>query len=207
MGSDDKVKETEQEKAFAQVFLEQQQAFEDVGIPAQDRVIADANESNDASVYQNVANDANLSYQKSFSDSGKSLTSNMAASGIDPSSGKFKGNVSSLADMEATKLADSTSRGQIDAQDRYTSKLSNVVAMGQGEAQQSVATLSDIAQGSQQQAFSDASASAASKNNTLGAIGAVGGAAASYASSAPTTLSAAEGSANYLDSNGEWGGP
>jgi hypothetical protein len=180
MGGSEKVEETEYEKELAKVYSEQWGYYKENIIPVEDRVIADANASNDNKVYQEISGDVNLGYQKSFSDANKQTLSNLASKNIDPSSGKAKGMISNMADTEATVKADATARSEIAGQERYIDKMSNIMAMGQGEAQESVASLSDIAVNSQRKAFSDASISAQNKSNTLSAVGAIGGAYASH---------------------------
>ena len=207
MGSSDKAKETEYEKELAKVYGDQWDYYETNIVPVENQVIDDAKASNDKSVYQGISDDTNLGYQKSFSQTGKHTLNNLAAQGVDPSSGKGKSAISSLADMEGSVKADATSRSEIAGQERHIDKLSNVMAMGQGEAQEAVSSLSDIAVNSQRKAASDASLAAKDKANIHSAAGAVAGAYTSHKLNAPKTLSSAEGSAVYLDSNGEWGGP
>lgn len=185
MGGGDKVEETAYEKELAKVYGEQWDYYEKNIVPVENQVIDDATTSNDASVYQGISDDTNLGYQKSFSDTSKQTLNNMSANGIDPSSGKAKGAISSLSDIEASVKADATSRSEIAGQERYIDKMSNVMAMGQGEAQESVASLNDIAVNSQQKAASDASISAQNKANIHSAVGAVGGAYASHKLSTP----------------------
>jgi hypothetical protein len=207
MGGSDKVKETDYEKELAKVYSEQWDYYESNIVPEENKIIADAKTSNDSSVYQGISDDVNLGYQKSFSEAGKTTLDSLASQGVDPSSGKGKGAVKSLSDIEGSVNADATSRSEIAGQERYIDKMGNVMAMGQGEAQDSVASLSDIAVNSQKKAISDASISANNKANINSTLGALGGAYTSHSMSTPNTLSSAEGSATYTDSNGEWMGP
>ena len=179
MGGSDSVKETEYEKELAKVYAEQWEYYEQNIIPVENDVITDAKSSNDTSVYQNISDNTHLGYQKSFSEAGNKAANNLAASGVDPSSGKFKNKMSSLADMEASVSSDAKSRSQLAGQERHIDKMSNIMAMGQGQSQESVASLNDIAVKSQQKASVDASISSQNRSNTLGAVGAIGGAVAS----------------------------
>jgi len=180
MGKSSKVKETEYEKELAKVYSEQWQYYEQNIIPVEDQVIGDATTSNDAPVYQTVSSDTNLGYQTSFAKTGKGTAGAMAASGVDPSSGKFKATLSDLSDKQASVSADAKTRSQIAGQERHIDKMSNVMAMGQGEAQEAVSSFNDIAVNSQRKAFSDANNSAQNRDNTLGAIGMAAGAYGSY---------------------------
>jgi hypothetical protein len=185
MGGSDEVKETEYEKELAKVYKDQWNYYQKDVVPMEGIVIDEAKSSNDAKVYDSISGDVNLGYQKAFSKAGEQTLDNLAASGVDPSSGKAKGLLSDLSNEQASVSADAISRAQSDGQERYTDKMSNVMAMGQGEAQQAVASLSDIATNSQRKAFQDASISAQNKTNTLSTIGAVGGAWASNSMKKP----------------------
>lgn len=185
MGGNDEVKETAYEKELAKVYKEQWSVYKNDVVPMENIVIGDAKSANDASVYKGIAGDTNLGYQKAFSKAGEQTLDNLAASGVDPSSGKAKGQLSDLSNEQASVSADATSRAQNDGQERYIDKMANVMAMGQGQAQSSVASLNDIAVNSQKEAFQDASISAQNKANTLSAIGAVGGAYASNSMNKP----------------------
>lgn len=185
MGGSDKVEETEYEKELAKVYGEQWDYYQDSIVPVENQIINEAKTENDASVYQGIGDDVNLGYQKSFSQAGKQTLSSLAAQGVDPSSGKGKAAVSSLADMEGSVKADATSRSEVAGQERYIDKMSNVMAMGQGQSQQAVASLNDIAVSSQRKAASDASIAAQDKGNIHSAVGALGGAYASHSLSTP----------------------
>lgn len=179
--------ETEQEKELGKVFADEWAIYQDEVVPEENKVIADARSSNDASVYQKIGSDTNLGYQRSFSEASGDTAADLASSGVDPSSGKFKSQISALSDVEASVSADAKTRSQIAGQERYIDKMSNVMAMGQGEAQQAVNSLSDIAVNSQRKAMHDSYISSQNRNNTLSAIGAVGGAAMNYYTSTPST--------------------
>ncbi len=205
MSKSNEVEETEYEKELAKIYGEQWDYYEKNIIPVENQVIDEAKASNDESVYQEISDNTNLGYQKSFSEAGKQTLESLASQGVDPSSGKAKATISSLADIEASVKADATSRSEIAGQERHIDKMSNVVAMGQGESQEAVASLNDIAVSSQRKAVSDASISSQNKANVHSAVGAIGGAFTSNSlSNAAKNSKAAADSANYLDSNGDW---
>ena len=109
----------------------------------------------------------------------------MQANGINPNSGKFKQTLGDISDNEASVTIDATARSQVAGQERYIGQMSNVMAMGQGQSQEATATLSDIAQSSQQKAFNDASISQQKSDNWAGLAGATLGAAGSYYKNLP----------------------
>lgn len=196
MGKSNKVKETAYEKELATIYKEQWDYYETNIVPVENQVIDDAKASNDGSVYQGISDDANLGYQRSFAQSADNAATNMAANGIDPSSGKFKQTLSSMSDNEASVSSDAIARSQVAGQERFIDKTSNVMAMGQGQAQESVASLNDIAINSQRKAISDASNASQSKADTLSAIGMAAGAYASNSLKKPDVSYSNTGTVN-----------
>ena len=190
MGGSDKVKETEYEKELAKVYGEQFAYYQENIIPVENRVMAEAKASNDGSIYHGISEDVNLGYEKSFGEAGKKTLSNLASQGVDPSSGKSREAIGSLANVGASVKADATSRAQISGQERYIDKSSNIMAMGQGQSQNAVSSLNDIAVNSQRKANSDASIASQNKYNIHSAIGGIGGAYASNSFSAPSSTDA-----------------
>ncbi|PLT26679.1 hypothetical protein [Pseudoalteromonas sp. MelDa3] len=185
MGKSNEVKETEYEKELAKVYGEEWAYYQESIVPFENQVIDEAKQANDANVYDDIAENTNLGYKKSFSEGTNNALSSMEANGINPNSGKFKNVVSDMADNEASVTSDAKSRSQVAGQERYTGKMSNVMAMGQGQSQEATATLSDIASSSQQKAFNDANNSRQQSDSILGAAGAVAGAAGSYYKNLP----------------------
>lgn len=192
MGKSNEVKETEYEKELAKVYGEEWAYYQKSIVPFENQVIDEAKQANDASVYDDIAENTNLGYKKSFSDASNNALSSMEANGINPNSGKFKNVVSDMADNEASVTSDAKSRSQVAGQERYTGKMSNVMAMGQGQSQEATATLSDIASSSQQKAFNDANNSRQQSDSILGAAGAVAGAAGSYYNNLPADTGLAD---------------
>ncbi len=185
MGKSSDVKETDYEKELARVYGEEWELYQDKIVPFETIVIQDAQDANDKAVYDDIAENTNLGYKKSFSEAKSNTLSSLKSSGVNPNSGKFKQTLGDISDSEASVTSDATARSQVAGQERYTDKMSNVMAMGQGQSQEATATLSDIAQSSQQKAFNDASISQQQSDNVLGAAGALAGAAGSYYKNKP----------------------
>lgn len=185
MGGSTDVKETEYEKELAKVYAEEWQLYQDEIVPFENIVIQDAKDANDKAVYDDIAESTNLGYKKSFSEAKGNTLASLSASGVNPNSGKFKQTLGDISDSEASVTSDATARSQVAGQERFTGKMSNVMAMGQGQSQEATATLSDIAQSSQRKAFNDAANSRAQSDSLVGAAGAIAGAAGSYYKNKP----------------------
>lgn len=185
MGGSTDVKETEYEKELAKVYGEEWQLYQEKIVPFENIVIGDAQKANDKAVYDDIAENANLGYKKSFTEAKSNTLASMQANGVNPNSGKFKQTLSDISDNEASVTSDATARSQVAGQERYIGQMSNVMAMGQGQSQEATATLSDIAQSSQRKAFNDASISQQQSDNWVGLAGATLGAAGSYYKNKP----------------------
>lgn len=185
MGGSTDVKETEYEKELAKVYAEEWQLYQDEMVPFENIVIQDAQDANDKAVYDDIAENTNLGYKKSFTEAKNNTLASMQANGVNPNSGKFKQTLGDISNNEASVTSDATARSQVAGQERYIGQMSNVMAMGQGQSQEATATLSDIAQSSQRKAFNDASISQQQSDNWAGLAGATLGAAGSYYKNKP----------------------
>lgn len=185
MGKSSEIEESEYEKELAKVYGEEWQLYEEKIVPFENIVIKDAKEANDKAVYDDIAENTNLGYKKSFTEAKSGTLASMQANGVNPNSGKFKQTLSDISDNEASVTSDATARSQVAGQERYIGQMSNVMAMGQGQSQEATATLSDIAQSSQRKAFNDAANSRAQSDSIIGAAGALAGAAGSYYKNKP----------------------
>jgi len=185
MGKSSEIKETEYEKELAKVYAEEWGLYQEKIVPFENIVINDAQKANDKAVYDDIAENTNLGYKKSFTEAKNNTLSSMQANGVNPNSGKFKQTLSDISNNEASVTSDATARSQVAGQERYIGQMSNVMAMGQGQSQEATATLSDIAQSSQRKAFNDAANSRAQSDSIIGAAGALAGAAGSYYKNKP----------------------
>ena len=107
------VKETEYEKELAKVYAEEWGYYQESIVPFENMVIDDAKQANDASVYDDIAENTNLGYKKSFSEGTNNTLASMESSGINPNSGKFKQGLSDITDNEASVTSDAKSRSQV----------------------------------------------------------------------------------------------
>jgi hypothetical protein len=197
MNSSNEVEETAYEKELAKVMGEEWEYYKTNIVPIENQVISEALSSNDESVYNEISKNTNLATTTSNSKSLAAVESNLQSSGVDPSSGKYKETTQKLSDLNAINSAKSQTSSEVQGQNRYIDKLSNVVSMGQGEATESVSSLNDLAEDSQRQAASDSSINQQEVNNINGAIGAVGGAVVSNKLNTPSSETLGSSSEGY----------
>lgn len=197
-GGSNEVKETENEKAAAEVASKQWGLYSDELKPFENLFMQKVDNLNSEQKYTDIAADTNLGYQSGFGKAREQAATGLAASGVDPSSGKFQGTLDDITSDQVAGQIDTTNRAQNSQADKYVAGLQDVVAMGAGQKADSLAGYSNIANVSMQKAQSDAQRSLSNRQAVAGVVGAVGGAAArTYApglgSSTPTASANSSG--------------
>ncbi|AJJ53503.1 hypothetical protein BZ17_655 [Yersinia pseudotuberculosis IP 32953] len=172
------IKETSQEIAAAEIAGKQWQLYQNELKPMENLFISKVDAMNNESNYDDAAGTVNLGYQQEFGKARQQTATGLAASGVDPSSGKFQ---SALGDIQSDQVAgqiDTTNRAQTSQQDKYVAGLQDVVAMGAGQKADALSGYSNIANQSLSKATSDAQNSLSDRQAVGQLVGAVGGVAA-----------------------------
>ncbi|CAI0848758.1 Uncharacterised protein [Serratia quinivorans] len=176
-GGSNEVKETENEKAAAQVASQQWDLYQNELRPYENLFMDKVDALNNEQKYADIANDTNLGYQAEFGKARQETATQLAASGLDPSSGKFQGTLDNITSDQVTGQIDTTNRAQSTQADKYVGGLQDVVAMGAGQKADALSGFNSIANTSMQKAQSDAQRSMSNRQATAGVAGALGGAA------------------------------
>lgn len=122
---------------------------------------------------------ADLSYNREYGKAREATADNLAASGVDPSSGKFTATLSSLATDQALAQGDTVNRAQVNEQDKYVVGKQDVVAVGAGQKAEGLAGMEDTARLSLQNATNDAYADFNRRSANAQAVGTLAGVGAS----------------------------
>ena len=184
-GGADEVEETEYQKELAKQASAEWDRYQEVYVPLENKYIQDVQKLGSEQTYKDMAGDVNTSYQKSFTEAGDQQRKQLAAAGVDPSSGKSQAARVEMADAQAGGASDATSKAQHNVSQAYTGGLSNVVAMGKGQQTQATAGLQDISQAS----LNEASQDAILKSQEMSIPGAILGAGAAYTVNNPEQVS------------------
>ncbi|AHG22196.1 hypothetical protein Z042_23225 [Chania multitudinisentens RB-25] len=196
-GGSTEVKETANEKAAAQVAARQWDLYSNELKPFENLFISKVDKLNNEQKYADIAADTNLGYQSEFSKARGQAATNLAASGVDPSSGKFQEALNDITSDQVVGQIDTTNRAQSSQADKYVAGLQDVVAMGSGQKADALSGYSNIANTSLQKAQNDAQRSLSDRQAVAGVIGAVGGAAArTYGIGGVTTMPTASASSS-----------
>ncbi|CQD36011.1 hypothetical protein [Yersinia mollaretii] len=193
------IKETSQELAAAEIAGKQWTLYQNELKPMENLFISKVDSMNNASKYDDAAGTVNLGYQQEFGKARQQAATELAAGGVDPSSGKFQGTLQTLQSDQVAGQIDTTNRAQTSQQDKYVAGLQDVVAMGAGQKADALSGYSNIASQSLNKATSDAQKSLSDRQAIGQLVGTAGGLAA-------RTYGLKDASASGSKSSGVFGG-
>lgn len=177
-GGSTEVKETSQELAAAEIAGKQWTLYQNELKPMENLFISKVDSMNNESKYDDAAGTVNLGYQQEFGKARQQAATELTASGVDPSSGKFQGTLQTLQSDQVAGQIDTTNRAQTSQQDKYVAGLQDVVAMGAGQKADALSGYSNIASQSLNKATSDAQKSLSDRQAVGQLVGVAGGLAA-----------------------------
>ena len=199
-GGSTSVKETSLQKAQADIAAEQWSIYQNELKQYEDLFIDKVDNLNNESNYDKVAGDATVQTTSAFGDARNKTAANLAASGVDPTSGKYQSAMDDVTEAQVSSQVDTTSRAQNDQASKYTAGLSDVVALGAGQKADALSGYSSLANSSGNKAIADAESAYNEKASTLNAIGTGAGMATAYGLKSVTTPTTTTGVGSLLDS-------
>lgn len=155
-GGSVEVKETETQKAQAEVAESMWELYQQELAPYEDVFIQDVNKMNNPLAYQKAAGDTNMSYSSQFSDARDNAANSMTSAGVNPNSGKFGTTQNSLTRQQAFQENDAINQAQSSQADQYVDGLEDALAIGSGESAQNMSALDSLSNASNKAAISDA---------------------------------------------------
>lgn len=179
-GGSNEIKETEAQKAAANVATEQWDLYKNDLQHYEDLFIEKVGDLNSEREYDKLAGTASLGAVTTFGEARKGQADAMAAGGIDPTSGRYQETMTGLETDQALSQTDTANRAQSSQQDRHVAGLKDVVSIGAGQKAESLASMGDVATTSLRKSVSDAQISFQNRQATAGMVGTVMGAGASY---------------------------
>ena len=179
-GGSNEIKETEAQKAAADVATEQWDIYKNDLQQYEDIFMDKVDDLNDEEQYDKLAGTAALGTAQAFGDARVGLADSLAAGGVDPTSGKYQEAMSALETDQALSQTDTTNRAQSSQQDKFVAGLKDVVSIGAGQKAESLAGMGDVANTSLRKATNDAQTSFQNKQATAGLVGTLAGGATAY---------------------------
>ena len=131
-GGSVEVKETETQKAQAEVAESMWELYQQELAPYEDVFIQDVNKMNNPLAYQKAAGDTNMSYSSQFSDARDNAANSLTSAGVNPNSGKFGTTQNSLTRQQAFQENDAINQAQSSQGDQYVGGLEDALAIGSG---------------------------------------------------------------------------
>ena len=185
------VKETSAEKAAAGVANEQWSLYKSELSKYEDIFMDKVDDLNSDQQYDKLAGTAALGSAQAFGEARQGLADNLAAGGVDPTSGKYQSAMDSLETNQALSQTDNTNRAQSSQQDKYVAGLKDVVSIGAGEKAEALAGYNSIANNSLSKAVNDAQVSQSNSAAMSGAVGTAAGIGLSYSMNTPSSAASA----------------
>lgn len=186
MGGGDKIEETEMQKELAEIATEKWNLSKRNLQPLEDMLIVDTKRGVTEQQRAKVSSAAGLSSQREFGQASKGALKSLAASGVDPTSGKARETLSDISRAGGESRAAAEVEGEAGLQANLVGKEMNLLRVGAGEATQAQSSISDIASRSAQKAAFDKQQAIAENQGLRQLAGTIGGAAAGYYGSGKT---------------------
>lgn len=139
------IDDTEDQKALADIALDRFNRYQNLYVPAENRYISQVQNYDSGSRMDQAGGTAAGNVQQAFGEGFQQQRSDMAASGINPSSGMFQSAVGNFGSNMMAASSDNINRSQQSIQDSKVTGMQNVVAMGQGVAGNAMSGLGDAA--------------------------------------------------------------
>lgn len=180
MGGPDGVEETEYEKEMANIAKEKWQLSKDTLRPLEDMMIADVSKGVTEEQRAKVSGITGAQHQKQFGEATEKTSKTLAASGVDPTSGKYQESLSDISRAGGKSRAASEVEGEAGLQSGRLAEEMNLLRVGAGEATKAQAGMTDVAMRSSQKARQEAQLAYEENQGLRELAGTIGGAAATY---------------------------
>ena len=172
-GGDNEVKETAQEKALAEVAAQQYREYRTNGVPLEDAMIQRTEQT--AADYDKVAGQTNADIQQAGDSLKNQRIASTMESGVDASSGRaIMGSASDSRRVAVAGARAGVKSGQ-SVEDRELAGKQQMIAIGRGQATDSLNSMRQQAASAAGSAINDARLESESSNATGAAVGAAAG--------------------------------
>ncbi len=170
-GDSGSVKETMEEKAFAEVAAQRFNFYKENFQPLEEKYMSDVEALDTDAARDFATGTAGSATSTAFDGARKQTSDALVSHGINPASGKYQSKMSGLADAQGMASTENQTMASNSVDDQYIGGLQNISAIGKGQATTAQAGLSDLADGAANKATSDAYNAFNKKAGTLNAVG------------------------------------
>lgn len=146
------IKDTEDQKALAQIANERWQRYKTTYRPIEDKTLEDIQQINNAQHMQQATQAAQAATRSSFGQAIATDLGQRMASGVNPNSGAFNAAIDTDNRRMAQAESDTVNKTQQSLDDQKVAGLQTAINMGSGQATEALAGLSNVASASAQNA-------------------------------------------------------
>ncbi len=179
-GGPDEVKETAYQKELANIATEKWNMSKQNLQPLEDMMIAKVSKGVTDEQRAKTGAAANVASQKQFGQVGEQTLKELAATGVDPTSGKFREAQSDISRSGGETMSASQTESEAGLQSNQLLSEMNLLRAGAGEATQAQASMSDVARRSAQKAEQEAAVKYQENQGLRQLAGTLAGAAGTY---------------------------
>ena len=144
-GGSTKIKDTAAQKSLARIAAQRFNLYQQYFVPLENQFISDVFAMRDSSTFENVEGFVNAIQQPEFQKARQQLEQQQFQQGVDPTSGQFVGRGQQFAGTQARAMGLGTAEALSGQTDRYYQGLQNIIALGEGQAGQTMSGLADVA--------------------------------------------------------------
>ena len=144
-GGSTEIKDTVAQKKLAEIAARRFNLYQQYYVPLENQFIGEVLNLSNTGKFNDVAGVVSASIKPEFDNARKLVTNKLFSNNVDPSSGRFTSTMDNLTSVQGSSTGRGTAAGQSAQLDRYYQGLQNVVAMGTGQAGDSISGMGDIA--------------------------------------------------------------
>lgn len=144
-GGSTKIKDTAAQKSLARIAAQRFNLYQQYFVPLENQFISDVFAMKSPSSYKNVEGFVNAIQQPEFQKARQQLQQQQFQQGVDPTSGQFVGRGQQFTETQARGMGLGTAEALSGQTDRYYQGLQNIIALGEGQAGQTMSGLADVA--------------------------------------------------------------
>ena len=144
-GGDNDIKDTEDQKALAEIAAQRWQQYQQNYIPVENRYMDKIRNFDSPETMNRMTGIAATNTENAFSEALNNDIRRITAEGINPGSGTFKSAITDNATAKNVAMVDNTSRTQQAVQDTKVQGMQNIVNLGSGLSTEAITGLGETA--------------------------------------------------------------
>ena len=167
-GGSTQISDTKAQKTLSSIAAQRFNLYQQYYVPFENQYMSDVFAMKSPSAFENVESFVTSVQQPEFQSARRNMQNQAFAMGADPTSGQYQGRAAQAQEAQAAGMGRGGAEALSGQVDRYYQGMQNIVAMGQGQASQTMTGLGDVAGLAQTRGRSIAQESMGNYTSTLG---------------------------------------